>query len=81
LSTSFLVIQAQRDFVQAQANELAAVLAYDLSLVAFEALQQAGSPGQATAGALAASDAATAVRVGAPLATAPTAAATSALLP
>jgi outer membrane protein len=42
LSTSFLVIQAQRDLAQAKTNELSAVLAYDLALVDFEALQQAG---------------------------------------
>ena len=42
MSTSFLVIQAQRDLAQAKTNELAAVLAYDLALVDFEALQQAG---------------------------------------
>jgi HAE1 family hydrophobic/amphiphilic exporter-1 len=42
ISTSFLVIQAQRDLAQAKANELAAILAYDLALVDFEALQQAG---------------------------------------
>lgn len=42
LSTSFLVIQAQRDLAQAKANELEAVLGYDLALVDFEALQQAG---------------------------------------
>ena len=41
MSTSFLVIQAQRDFAQAKNNELAAQLAYDLSLVDFEALQEA----------------------------------------
>jgi len=41
MSTSFLVIQAQRDLAQAKNNELGAVLAYDLSLVDFEALQQA----------------------------------------
>jgi outer membrane protein len=46
LSTSFLVIQAQRDQVQAKTNELSAVLAYDLSLVDYEALQQAGPAGQ-----------------------------------
>jgi outer membrane protein TolC len=45
MSTSFLVIQAQRDLAQAKQNELAAVLAYDLSLVDFEALQQAGPAG------------------------------------
>ncbi|MGE0448686.1 MAG: TolC family protein [Vicinamibacterales bacterium] len=47
MSTSFLVIQAQRDLAQAIQNELAAVLAYDLSLVDFEALQQAGPAVQA----------------------------------
>ena len=41
MSTSFLVIQAQRDLAQAKTNELGAVLSYDLSLVDFEALQQA----------------------------------------
>lgn len=41
LSTSFLVIQAQRDLAQAKQNALAAVLAYDLALVEFEAVQQA----------------------------------------
>jgi outer membrane protein TolC len=41
MSTNFLVIQAQRDLAQAKQNELSAVLAYDLSLVDFEALQQA----------------------------------------
>src|SRR5439155_32809 len=42
MSTNFLVIQAQRDLAQARTNELSAVLAYDLALVNFEALQQAG---------------------------------------
>ena len=42
MSTSFLVIQAQRDLAQARTNELAATLAYDLALVDFDALQQAG---------------------------------------
>jgi HAE1 family hydrophobic/amphiphilic exporter-1 len=46
LSTSFFVIQAQRDLAQAKSNELAAILAYDLSLVDFEALQEAGPAGQ-----------------------------------
>ena len=40
MSTSFLVIQAQRDLAQARTNELSAVLAYDLALVDFEAVQQ-----------------------------------------
>jgi HAE1 family hydrophobic/amphiphilic exporter-1 len=42
MSTSFLVIQAQRDLAQARTNEVAAILAYGLALVDFEALQQAG---------------------------------------
>jgi HAE1 family hydrophobic/amphiphilic exporter-1 len=48
MSTSFLVIQAQRDLAQAKTNELSSVLDYDLALVNFEALQQAGPAGQAT---------------------------------
>jgi HAE1 family hydrophobic/amphiphilic exporter-1 len=46
MSTSFLVIQAQRDLAQAKTNELSAMLEYDLALVNFEALQQAGPAGQ-----------------------------------
>jgi outer membrane protein len=42
LSTNFLVIQAQRDLADAKTNELSALLSYALSLVDFEALQQAG---------------------------------------
>jgi outer membrane protein len=42
MSTSFLVIQAQRDLSQAKTNELSAILSYDLSLVDFDSLQQAG---------------------------------------
>ena len=49
MSTSFLVIQAQRDLAQAKTNELGSILAYDLSLVDFEALQQAGPAGQSPA--------------------------------
>ncbi len=49
MSTSFLVIQAQRDLAQAKTNELSAILAYDLSLVDFEALQQAG-PAEGSSG-------------------------------
>ncbi|OFW14505.1 MAG: hypothetical protein A3F69_01555, partial [Acidobacteria bacterium RIFCSPLOWO2_12_FULL_66_10] len=48
MSTSFLVIQAQRDLAQARTSELGAVLAYDLSLVDFEALQEAGPQTLAT---------------------------------
>jgi outer membrane protein len=70
MSTSFLVIQAQRDLAQATQNELSSVLAYDLSLVDFEALQQAGpatqstgnAPQQATAAAPAPTSATTADR-------------------
>jgi HAE1 family hydrophobic/amphiphilic exporter-1 len=52
MSTSFLVIQAQRDLAQARTNELSAMLAYTLSLVDFEALQQAGpAGGQGSGGA------------------------------
>ena len=50
MSTSFLVIQAQRDLAQARTNELGAVLAYDLSLVSFDALQQAGPSDQGSGG-------------------------------
>jgi outer membrane protein len=48
MSTSFLVIQAQRDLAQATTNELSAVLAYDLSLVDFDALQEAGPASQSS---------------------------------
>ena len=41
MSTSFLVIQAQRDLTQAKTNELGALLAYNLALVDLEAVQQA----------------------------------------
>ena len=66
MSTSFLTIQAQRDLAQARTNELSAVLAYDLSLVDFEALQEAG-PGTGTA---AATTAATSAATSQPTATA-----------
>jgi outer membrane protein TolC len=69
LSTNFLVIQAQRDLAQAKTNELSAVLAYDLALVDFEALQQAGP-----AGAPASSTPAPATAVAAPTPTAAAAA-------
>ena len=58
LSTNFLVIQAQRDLAQAQTAELSAVLAYDLALVDFEALQEAG-PAAGTSAAVSATPAAT----------------------
>ena len=47
ISTSFLVIQAQRDLAQARTSELAATLAYNLAIVDFEVLQQAGPDQQA----------------------------------
>ncbi len=43
MSTSFLVIQAQRDLVVARNNELQASLAYQLAVVAFETAQRAGA--------------------------------------
>jgi outer membrane protein TolC len=42
MSTSFLVIQAQRDLAVARNNELQANLDYQLAVVAFEAVQRAG---------------------------------------
>jgi HAE1 family hydrophobic/amphiphilic exporter-1 len=50
LSTSFLVIQAQRDLAIARNNELQALLDYQLASVAFEAVQQIG-PAGSTGGA------------------------------
>ena len=43
MSTSFLVIQAQRDLAVARNNELQASLAYQLALVAFQTAQVAPS--------------------------------------
>ena len=42
--------QAQRDLAQAKTNELSAVLGYDLSLVDFDALQEAGPAGAGAGG-------------------------------
>jgi outer membrane protein len=42
MSTSFLVVQAQRDLAQARNNELAAVLDYRRAVIDFESLQEAG---------------------------------------
>jgi HAE1 family hydrophobic/amphiphilic exporter-1 len=42
MSTSFLVIQAQRDLAVARNNELQALLDYQLTVVTFETVQQAG---------------------------------------
>jgi outer membrane protein TolC len=72
MSTSFLVIQAQRDMAQAKTNELSAVLSYDLSLVDYEALQQAGPAVQSTGTSTASS--AAAAQGAAPAAPAPAAA-------
>ncbi len=49
LSTSFLVIQAQRDLAIARNNELQALLDYQLASVAFEAVQQIGPAGAGAA--------------------------------
>jgi outer membrane protein TolC len=43
MSTSFLVIQAQRDLAVARDNELRSYLDYQLSAVNFERVQRAGS--------------------------------------
>jgi HAE1 family hydrophobic/amphiphilic exporter-1 len=43
MSTSFLVIQAQRDLAVARNNELQALLDYQLAVVAFETAQQSGN--------------------------------------
>jgi outer membrane protein len=43
MSTSFLVIQAQRDLAEARTNELNATLSYDLAVVDFDAVQQAAA--------------------------------------
>ena len=65
MSTSFLVIQAQRDLAQAKNNEVGAVLAYDLSLVDFEALQEAGPSATSAASAAASGDVSPAAAAGA----------------
>ena len=46
MSTSFLVIQAQRDLAVARNNELQASLSYQLALVAFQTAQQASASGR-----------------------------------
>jgi hypothetical protein len=43
MSTSFLVVQAQRDLAQARTNELRAVLDHQIAQVSFDTLQQAPS--------------------------------------
>ena len=49
MSTSFLVVQAQRDLAQARNNELATTLDYIRSVIDFEALQEAGPASGGTA--------------------------------
>ncbi len=46
MSTSFLVIQAQRDLAIARDNEQRALLDYQLAVVAFEAVQQTSATGR-----------------------------------
>jgi HAE1 family hydrophobic/amphiphilic exporter-1 len=77
MSTSFLVIQAQRDLAQAKQNELGAVLAYDLALVDFEALQEAGPA--AAGSATGATSAPAAISLPASTAVSPAAAAATAV--
>ena len=43
MSTSFLVIQAQRDLAIARNSELQGLLEYQLAVIAFEAVQQTAS--------------------------------------
>jgi hydrophobic/amphiphilic exporter-1 (mainly G- bacteria), HAE1 family len=50
LSTSFLVVQAQRDLAQARNNELSAALDYVRAVIEFETLQQAGPSSSASSG-------------------------------
>jgi outer membrane protein TolC len=50
MSTSFLVVQAQRDLAQTRINEVLALLSYERARIDFEALQEAGpAAGSATA--------------------------------
>jgi HAE1 family hydrophobic/amphiphilic exporter-1 len=48
MSTSFLVVQAQRDLAQARNNELQAALEYVKGVIEFETLQEAGPAGSTT---------------------------------
>jgi hypothetical protein len=52
MSTSFLVVQAQRDLAQARNNELSAALDYVRAIIDFEALQEAAPAGGATGGTM-----------------------------
>ena len=55
MSTTFLVVQAQRDLAQARNNELQAALEYVKAVIEFETLQEAGPAGSTTSGASTAS--------------------------
>jgi HAE1 family hydrophobic/amphiphilic exporter-1 len=55
MSTTFLVVQAQRDLAQARNNELQAALEYVKAVIEFETLQEAGPAGSTAAGASTAS--------------------------
>jgi HAE1 family hydrophobic/amphiphilic exporter-1 len=48
MSTSFLVVQAQRDLAQARNNELSAMLDYVRAVIDFEMLQEAGPAQQSS---------------------------------
>jgi hydrophobic/amphiphilic exporter-1 (mainly G- bacteria), HAE1 family len=49
MSTTFLVVQAQRDLAQARNNELQAALEYVKAVIEFETLQEAGPAGTSSA--------------------------------
>jgi len=51
MSTTFLVVQAQRDLAQARNNELQAALEYVKAVIEFETLQEAGPAAGSTTGA------------------------------
>jgi hypothetical protein len=55
MSTTFLVVQAQRDLAQARNNELQAALEYVKAVIEFETLQEAGPAGTTTTGSSTAS--------------------------
>jgi outer membrane protein TolC len=50
MSTNYEVVQAQRDFLDAQNNELRALLNYRKALVNFETVQTVGTRGIAAVG-------------------------------
>lgn len=55
MSTTFLVVQAQRDLAQARNNELAASLDYVRAIIDFESLQEASPAGGGTGSTMAVS--------------------------